>query len=49
MLLTATHTIAQICQSEERALNNAQIAHAATGVALIAAELGMSVALARAC
>ena len=46
MLLTVTYSIAQVCQSEQRALNNAQIAHGATGTALIMAEAALVVAIA---
>ena len=47
MLFTSTAAIvAAVCESEADALNNAQMAHAATGVALIAVEGALVVALA---
>lgn len=46
MLFTATYAIAQVCQSEAAALNRAQKAHAASGSRLVAAEIGLLVAIA---
>ena len=45
MVFLAVEAIAQVCQSEQRALNNAQKAHAASGARLAAAELGLAVAI----
>ena len=46
MVFLAVEAIAQVCQSEQRALNNAQKAHAASGARLAAAELALVVAIA---
>lgn len=47
MLFTATAVIAvEVCKSEADALNNAQMAHAATGIALVAVEGALVVAIA---
>lgn len=46
MVFLAVDVIAQVCLSEQRALNNAQKAHAASGARLAAAELALVVAIA---